>query len=109
MTNKNKGDKGNKDKDKVEWQLALDFQEKKLLEGMKDACSSMSENLKLCIRTELSEVKNEINEVKKELEDVTHKIQHLESKGIEKDRVVQKLKQQNKEMQTSKKCWSVRL
>lgn len=35
MANKNKIEK---EKDRAEWQLALDLQEKKLLEGFKDAC-----------------------------------------------------------------------
>lgn len=44
MTGRNKADK-----EKAEWQLAFDLQEKKLLEGIKDAC----DNLKSFMRTEL--------------------------------------------------------
>lgn len=43
MTTRNKTEK---DKEKAEWQLALDLQEKRLMEGMQDICKSMSDNLK---------------------------------------------------------------
>lgn len=100
LTNRNKGDKGDKEKDKAEWQLVLDFQEKKLLEGVIEACNLMSDNLKYFLRVELNEIKK-INDIKKDLKDVTPKNQHLESKSEMTDKVVQSLKEQNKEMQVS--------
>lgn len=101
MSNKNKGDKGDKDKDKGEWQLALDLQEKKLLEGMKEACNSMSDNLKSFLRVELNDIKRKISDLKRDMQDVNQKIHHLESKNVETDKVVKGLKEQNREMQAS--------
>lgn len=52
MTNRNKNEK-----EKAEWQLALDLQEKKILDGMKEACNSISENLKSFYTQNLKKLK----------------------------------------------------
>lgn len=96
MAGRNKGEK-----EKAEWQLALDLQEKKLLEGMKEACNSMSDNLKSFLSTELNDIKREIGSIKKEMQDVNQRIGHLELKNKETNKAVSNLKEQNKEMQAA--------
>lgn len=100
MTNRGKGDK-DKDKDEAEWQLALDLQEKKLLDGIKEACSSISDNLKSFLHIELKEIKNDISEIKKDIQGVTQKIEQVELKMTKTDKEVEKLKEQNKSLQAS--------
>lgn len=46
-----------KEKENVEWQLASDIQEKKLLEGMQDICNKIGENLKKFLHSELDEIR----------------------------------------------------
>lgn len=96
MSNRNKGEK-----EEAEWQLALNLQEKKLLEGMKEVCNSMSDNLKSFLSVELNDIKREINSLKKEMQDANQRIGHLESKKIETNKVVNNLREQNKKMQAS--------
>lgn len=55
MSNRSKTEK-DKDKDMAEWQLALDLQEKRLMEGMQDICNGMSENIKKFLRSELEDI-----------------------------------------------------
>lgn len=95
MSNKNKVDK---DKEKAEWQLALDLQEKKLLEGIKEACNAIIENMKSFLKVELNEIKNEIGDLKKEIQEVSKPPQHLE---VKHEKEIQILKDQNKAMQAS--------
>lgn len=48
MNNKTKVDK---EKEKVEWQFALEMQEKRMFEGMKEMCSNMGDSIKnMCMR-----------------------------------------------------------
>lgn len=91
--------KGEKEKEKAKWQLALDLQEKKLLDGIKDAFSSISNNLKSFLHLELKELKNEISDIRKDLQAVTHKIEQVKLKTTKKE--VEKLKEQNKSLQAS--------
>lgn len=67
MTNRNKVDK---EKEKAEWQLALYLQGKKLLDEIKEACNSISSNLKDFLHSELKEIKNEIADFRKDLKEV---------------------------------------
>lgn len=97
MANRNKNDK---EKEKAEWQLALDLQEKKLLDGIKDACNSISENLKT-LHAELNEIKMEINEFKKEVQEIKQKVHQVEIRSEVANKEVEMLKEYNKEMQSS--------
>lgn len=63
-----------KNKERAEWLLALDLQERKLLDGMKEICSDMGDNLKSFRQTELGEIKKEMGNLKKGMKEMTQKL-----------------------------------
>lgn len=85
MANKNKAEK---EREKAEWQLALDPQEKKLLEGMKEAFNTISDNLKTFLHAELNEIKSEINSFKQELQEVKQTVKNMEVKNADMNKEV---------------------
>lgn len=98
MANKNKAEK---EREKAEWQLALDLQEKKLLEGIKEACNSISDSLKDFLHPELKEIKTEINVFQQDLQEIKQTVKNMKFKNTETNKKIEKLKEQNKSMQAS--------
>lgn len=56
MANRNKADK-DKEWEKAEVHLTMELQEKRMLDGMKEICSSMKDDLKEFWHKELDEIK----------------------------------------------------
>lgn len=98
MSAKQKGER-DKEKEKAEWMLALEFPEKGMLEGMKEICNNMEEFW--CSELENTKQKFKIGELKQEVSKTSQRIQQLEgtSKKIEKE--LQLVKEQNKELSKS--------
>lgn len=80
------------EKEKAEWQLALDLQEKKMMEGMQDICNKMSDKLKKIFHMKLEDIKKDLGDLRKDIQEVTQKIQVLECSQAKSDTKIQHLK-----------------
>lgn len=54
---------------------------------MKEACNSISDNLKTFLRAELSEIKGELSVLRKDVQNVKQKIHCLDFKNSETERL----------------------
>lgn len=97
MSNKSKSEK---EKELAGWKLALDVQEKRMLEGVQDICNKMGKNLKQFMQLEMDEIKKDLNTLKKDMQMTTQKIQKTEINYQDAVREIQQLKDENKILQT---------
>lgn len=90
-----------KEKERAEWQLALDIQGEKTFGGMKEICSNMGDYLKSFMQTELGEIRRERGDLREGLQEMTQKFNKIESTNSNRDNEIQKLQEQSKTFQAS--------
>lgn len=91
MVSKNKLDR-DKEKEKAETQLSLELQEKRMLDGMKEICNNIKEELKEFWRREMGELRQEVR-------NSSPKIEKVEQKNKETDMEIKQVKSQNRELE----------
>lgn len=68
------------EREKVEWQQAIEALERRMMEGMHEICDTMKNSLTKLLRYEMADLKKDIREMKEDLQETKKIASRLKSK-----------------------------